>query len=573
MNRSPRLLVVLLVLACAAGCANIPESTPPRFVTELPQVASRVVDNPSPGLNPYGLVGEFVTKTGSSEAARAYLTPEASATWSGTRERIIIEDEPKTLPQSVPEGDRVNEQVVILTGRQIGRLDPRQAFFASVQPVEYQFTVARQADGQWRISKAPDFALITEAAFVASYRRVNLVFFDPGEKVLVPDLRFMAAEPRDSLESRVVDLLLEGPSDGLKGAVVSQLDGVGLRTNVVTDSDGAIKVNFASVDKTAEERGKLAAQVVTTLSEVTTNPIRLLSDDRALVATKQDWRASDISPYENLTTSKPDLLGLAVTGGRLVSLRDGKPVDGPAGSGAYDVVTAAQSLDGSALAVVQRTGSGVRLRVGKVDGDLPEVGLSQAATLTRPTWLLSPGEGIAPNEVWTVQDGTIVTRVVRTVEGTWVGFPVEATELTRDGTITQLRLSRDGVRVAAVVNGQVRVASVVRTNDAVAIRSPLTLQAGVVKQVVGLDWLDRQTLIAATEQASLPVASLPIDGFSLTQFNSANLTLPVTAVTAAPSRSTLVMDSLGLWSTQEANKVWLTHQHGQPPGSIPFYPG
>ncbi|WP_424189360.1 LpqB family beta-propeller domain-containing protein [Actinokineospora sp. G85] len=508
----------------------------PRVVLESDEEKTPKVDDPTPDLNAYALVGEFVTKTGSSEAAKTYLAGAAAREWDSVAEPTIIANSPSTRPESVPTGD-ADVVVVLLEGATIGRLGPLQNYYASVQNAAYRFTVTRQPSGQWRITEAPDTVLITESAFATAYSRVNLQFFDPDESVLVPDPRFVPALPREGLEAKVVGLLLTGPSDSLKGAVANQLDGLVLRTNVLQEPDGAIKINFASVDKSTEERRKIIAQLVYTLSDVTTSPLRIQSEDRQLLPQQEDWRQIDLDPFEKLTTSRPDLVGQAVTHGRVVSLRDGRPISGPAGSGAYDIASAGLSLDGSTLAVVQRTSTGPRLRVGPVDGDLPEISMTPARSLTRPTWLHSASENTPPNEVWTVQDGAIVNRVARGPEGGWDNYPVEATELTRGGgEITDLRLSRDGVRLVAVIDGQVRIAPIIRDRDGgVAVQSPLTIQGGVFNDVVSVDWLDRQTLIVATNDISKPVAALPIDGYSYTIYNSANLTLPVSAITAGPA--------------------------------------
>ncbi|WP_051386107.1 LpqB family beta-propeller domain-containing protein [Actinokineospora inagensis] len=571
-----RLFVLLLGAGLLAGCANIPDRTLPKVVVDNTEEQPRQIGKPAPGLDPFNLVQEFIKNAGTPDAARTYLTDEAKANWkSAAAPPTIIQDEFKTVPQSVPEGHgSADEQIVVLTATSIGSLFSDRSFVPQVQNLEYRVVVRRQ-DGQWRIAEPPGTLLIREADFTKSYRRVNLEFFDPEQRVLVPDPRYVEIEPRQGLFGRVVGLLLGGPSESLKGAVRNQLEGLELSTNVLPEADGSILVNLAKVDKPVEDRQRIAAQLVYSLREVTTSPLRLRSQGLPLVANHdEEWTVGDVGTYDALTTLKPDLLGLAVVNGRLLSLRDGKPLDGPTGNGTYDVASAAQSLDGSQLAVVQRVGGTMKLRVGKTEGDLPEVSLPPAVTLTRPTWLFAGATETGPNEVWTVQDGSLVVRVARTPDGKWEDFPVDASEFTRNGgTITQLRLSRDGARVAAVVNGEIRVASVVRTNDAVTLRASRTLQSGVVKDVIGIDWLDRVTVIAATDMATRPVVSLPVDGYSYTAYNKTNLTLPVTAVTAAPSRSTIVTDGSGMWATQEAGKVWQYHQFNLGPGSLPFYPG
>lgn len=573
-----RLLVVIMVFAgLLTGCANIPDRTPPKVVLDAPGPQERQVRKPTPDLDPLSLVQEFIFRAGTPDAARTYLTDEAKQHWPRIPEPTILQDGFKTPPAPVqdtrqPQGTDPEEKVVMLTATQIGRLKADRAFYPGVQPVEYRIVVRRQPDGQWRISKPPDVLLIEQTKFDAAYRRVNLQFFDPEQRVMVSDPRYVEIEPSEGIEGRVMRLLLAGPSDSLKGAVRSQLEGVDLRTNVVRENDGAVLINLTQVDKSIEDRQRMAAQIVKSVSEVTTSPLRLNTEGRELVPQHGDWRQADVGSYDVLANPKADLLGLVVAGKTIRSMRDGKPIEGPAGAGAYDIVSAAQSLDGSQLAVVHRTPNGMGLRIGKINADLPQIDLPPAATLTRPTWLLGDANG--GGEVWTVLDGTVVVRAVRTSQGTWEDLSVDASELTADGgTITQLRLSRDGVRVAAVVNGEVKVASVVRTNDAVAIRLPRTLQGGKVKEVISVDWLNKVALIVATELNTMPVASLPIDGLTVNPYNSSTLTLPVTAITAAPSRPAVVTDGSGMWSTQEAGKVWQAHQHSQGPGSQPFFPG
>ncbi|MBM7770031.1 hypothetical protein JOD54_000235 [Actinokineospora baliensis] len=569
-----RFVLTVLCALLLTSCANIPVRTLPKVVVDVTEEQPRQIGKPAPGLDPFNLVQEFVKNAGTPDAARTYLTEEAKPGWKGTGVPTIIQDEFKTVPQAVQEGrDPNKEQVVILTATSIGSLFGDWSFVPQVQSLEYRVIIQRQ-DGQWRIAEPPNTVLIREADFMKSYRRVNLEFFDPDQRVMIPDPRYVQVEPRQSLYGRVVDLLLGGPSESLKGAVRNQLEGLVLDTNVLQESDGGILINFGKLDKPLEDRQRIAAQLVRSLREVTTSPLRIRTQGLPLVPGHEDWTSNEPGAYDALTALKADLLGLAVVNGRLVSLRDGKPLEGPTGNGTYDVVRAAQSLDGTQLAVVQRVNGGMKLRVGKADGELPEVSLPAAGTLTRPTWLYAGSEEATPNEVWTVADGTLVVRVARTAEGKWEDYPVDASEFTRNGgTITELRLSRDGARVAAVVNGEVRVASVVRNNDAVMLRSGRTLQAGIVKDVVGLDWLDRLTVIAATGLAIRPVVSMSVDGYSYTTYNKTNLTLPVTAVTAAPGRATIVTDGSGMWTTGEAGKVWQYHQYNLGPGSLPFFPG
>jgi hypothetical protein len=248
-------------------------------------------------------------------------------------------------------------------------------------------------------------------------------------------------------------------------------------------------------------------------------------------------------------------------------------VPGPAGSGEYQVVSGAQSPDGSELAVVvRRPTGGVSLRVGRYGETPREVDLP-ASQMTRPTWTPGSSTADASNELWTVADGNLV-RVVRTADGAWVPQAVNAGELATFGPITQLRLSRDGVRVAVVAGGRLVVCSVVRNQDSsVTLHAPRALQWNTLGNVVDVDWQSQDSLVVATSSPTTPVARLPVDGLQVDRYSSANLTAPVTAVAAAPGRPVMVVDASGGWTANDIGEVWRSMPINFGVGSLPFYPG
>lgn len=575
-----RLLALLFAALVLAGCANIPAQTQPKVVLDDAVADPAPISGPARDIDQFSLVQAFLDNAGNVAAAKTYLTEEARETWPGDGNPIIVKDDVAYRPEipaaGVPEDKDPNVEVITLTTREVGSLKSDGSYYPTIdgKPRQDRLVLRRQPDNQWRIAELPSTRLIAQQRFSGSFRRVNLQFFDPAQKVLVPDPRWVADEPRDTLESRVLELLFAGPSEALQGAVVSSLEGVTTHTNIVRDSDGAIRVNLTNVDgKSLEERNRMVAQIVNSLSGVTLNQLRLLDNDSALIPDRQDWRTGDVPTYDVLATPKSDLTGLAVEGRKIISLRDGRPIAGPAGSGAYDLASAAQSLDGGHLAVVERVNGGVRLRIGPINQELFAVTLDRATSLTRPTWTPGSAEGEPGNEVWTVLNETTVLRAVRTAQGGWSVLPVNASDLTRGGgRITELRLSRDGVRVAAVVNGQVQVASIVRTDDSVTIRSPRTLQFGTIRQVVSLDWSERTVLVVATDLPGLAVVSMPVDGYETTPYLTTNLRLPINAVTAAPSRPVVITDQADIWSTDEPGKIFLSAPQGSA-ASVPFYPG
>ena len=565
-----------------AGCANIPEESTPHAVRDnQPLVTEAAERPPTLNLNAFDLVREFVKRSGNPEAAAMYLTEKAKADWPADSKPYVIHDTFSTVPLSNDDQKQSGEDqggvesgrvVVVLRVTQLGRLGPDNAFVPRIGTPEFKVDVVRE-NGQWRIDDPPDDVYVPYSYFKTSYRPVTVYFFDPDLRITVPDQRYVPAAPSAGLPDRVIKVLLSGPSDSLRRSVVSPLEGVGARTNVVPDTDGTLVVDLNPLgDKSQEQREKIAAQIVLSLQTVTSSRLRIKGDNQDLIQGHGDWRLSDIKQYDAATKPGSDQQGLIAAGGRLRDLRDGKPVPGPAGDGQYDVVSAAQSIDGDQLAVVTRGGGGkLSLRVGRYGEPLQEIALD-ATSMSRPTWRVSTGDQDA-SEVWTVEDGNVV-RVVLGDE-TWRSVEVNASALNENfGDITHLRLSRDGTRAAIVTSrGWVVLAAVVRDKDSVSLSLPRTLSPTMIVNAVGVDWLNQHTLVVATGQPQMPVINLSLDGLTIDIYDPNNLQLPVRAVTAAPDRDVVVTDSAAVSRVSGLGQVWHRLQNGQGPNAIPFYPG
>ncbi|MCP2255057.1 Sporulation and spore germination [Prauserella aidingensis] len=467
-----------------------------------------------------------------------------------------------------------DEHVVTVRGGHVGRLAADSSFIPADDAVEQNVRL-RKENGEWRIVDPPQSVLVTMSDFDETYFRVPVYFFAPESNVLVPDLRYVVASPQSGLPARVVDLLLAGPSDGLTGAVRNPMgDNASLETNVTTTRDGALAVPLTGVaDRSAHDKELIAAQVVRSLQTVTTSRVRLLSNGSALVQGHRDWRPGELPSYQAAATPSSDLPGLMVADGRVLSLGNGQPIPGPAGSG-RNVRSAAQSLGGDQLAVVERAQQGVRLRVGPY-GEEGQVVDLDARSMTRPTWVPATSRSEQSREVWTVASGERVVQVVTDAEGRWVTQSVNSSEINPIGDIDALRLSRDGTRAAMVIGGRVVVAAVVRDDESrasVALRAPRVLQGDELDDAVALDWSGQDALAVATQSEASPVVRVPLDGLRIDQFNSSNLIAPMRGITAAPGRPTVVADATGLWTASDLGDVWRPHdQRGS--SAVPFYPG
>lgn len=571
--RRPLVLVLLLVLAGLAGCASVPESSPVQVLRRVGDGDAPVLPpGPAEGSNALDLVRGFVYASGSSPdrhgAARRFLAPEAADWDDGTGVTVLSEEFDTVYPTSVdPEADM---RTVRIRGTALGKLTPGGWFEASQAPVQIDVNVVRR-DGQWRIARLPGGVLVRMSDFRVNYRTVKTWFVDPVRRVAVPDLRYLPSTPARAQAARAMELLFAGPSAALQGAASSMLvTNAQLRSNVATSPEGSLIVDLTQVGDLDEGgRRLLAAQVVLSLAEVSVGRVRLLADGAPLLPSRSDLTRDDVVSLiaEPVPATAP---ALVVYDGRVHQL-NGAQLDtalpGQVGNGELAVQSAAASPDGRRIAVVAAEGARRRLLVGGTDGPAVPTGLG-ATTMTRPSWTPTG------SEAWTVVDSSTVARVVLDADGNPRSAAVNATELTRLGPVQDLRLSRDGLRVAAVVRGGLYAAALARSPEGdVTIRNVRALRPADIGDVVAVDWRAAETVVAVSRRADGPVSQVSVDGLSWELLPGSNLTPPLRAVAAAPNRPVLVTDQSGVWSFAGGElETWRQVVDGVP-DAVPLYPG
>ncbi|MCX6462019.1 MAG: LpqB family beta-propeller domain-containing protein [Pseudonocardiales bacterium] len=573
-RRAAGALALLLACAGLAGCATVPSESP---VQILRRVTAGEEGEPPPGpadgIDPLGLVRTFVEASASSAdqhaAARQFLADPAQD-WDDGASLTVLDSLFDTVPAPGAPDPSTGVTRVRIRGTAVGRLSSSGSFEPGQGPVQSDVTLVRSAAGQWRISELPAGVLVPLQYFREEYRPVRTWFVDPARRLAVPDQRHIPAFPQAAQVSRVLDLLLAGPSGAALGSVTSQLQQAGLRSNVGQGENGEVVVDLTQVGELDDVgRRLLAAQVVLSLAEVNVQRVRLLVDGIPLLADRPVLTRDDVADLNADVQPGADVPALVAAGGRLRALAavgGAQELAGPVGDGTYDIESAASSVDGSRLAAVTRFEGRRQLLVGGgAEGGVATVGLT-AGSMTRPSW--SP----AGSEVWTVLDGSVVARVL--VDGAVRTGQVNADELVALGPVQDLRLSRDGMRVAAVVDGGLWTGAVTRSVDGeVAIRNVRRLRPADLTEVVAVDWRASESLVVVTRRPDRLVVQVTVDGLQLSTQLVNNLTPPLTAVAAAPNRPLLVTDQSGVWSFGGGQQDAWRQVLGGAPEAKPQYPG
>ncbi|OZF30329.1 hypothetical protein CH294_25195 [Rhodococcus sp. 14-2483-1-1] len=566
-RRGSRVLAICaLAIALVGGCASLPESSSPQAIGTLTDGAVPTsAPAPEPGREPDRLLDDFFEASAVSanrhQAARQFLTEEASGTWDDGA-RTVVADRIDTLS-----GPRTADTAQFtIRSTTAGMLASGGEYQAGSDTFDVAIEMTR-VDGQWRISKLPPGVVIDRSAFLNTYQQRSLYFVDPLGGVLVPDVRWTSGS-QDQLANQLVQLLIDGPKSALSAAVSNELsDDVSIR-GPITKADGqtsqvgvglgGIKIDFGGLqNKGDRDRELLAAQVIWTLASAeVAGPYVLLADGQPIDTTKPDgWTTAGVDSFDPLGGTDSTIGLHALASGGLLEVDEAETTPAPGYFGqARNLRSVALSNDGTLVAGVADTGRPApapssTLMVGSYDGGAFPV--AEGQSITRPTW------GSDDNAAWAVIDGTNVIRAARDPSTGQVSvIPVDATAVTTLGTrITELRLARDGVRAALIVDGVVYVATVVRDPSGVySLTSPRAVAIGLGSDATSLDWSTGDTIVIARVATDTPVVQVTVDGSRMDALPSRNLTTPVLAVDASPETE-YVADARAVFALNNADPV------------------
>ncbi|WP_068270434.1 MtrAB system accessory lipoprotein LpqB [Aldersonia kunmingensis] len=529
-------------LTVLSGCASLPDTSTPEAIGTIARIPpSQNQPEPVPGREPDLLVRDFLKASTDPverhRAARQFLTPATSQKWDDAASATII-DKVDVLPES----RTADRATYLIRANRTGSLQPGGTYQAEEGTFESRVSLVR-ADGDWRIDELPAGVIMDRSQFLNSYQRKSLHFLDPAGTSTVPDPRWISAT-REQLAAELIGLLIQGPSPTLAPAVRNELgEGISIRgpitkadgrTNSVGVGLGGIRADFAgAAGLDRQSRELLAAQVVWTLANAEiSGPYVLLADGKPLDGRYADgWTTADVAALNPVAGDSADTGLHAVSDGVLVDVTDTGTVPAPGYFGTVNNMrTAALSRDGSYVAAVVDTGrqsAANALMIGSYGGGAFPV--AEGGAVTRPTWAADDGSA------WAVIDGSRVVQAVRDRETGQVSLnEVDASAINALGTITEMRLSRDGVRAALIVDGKVYVAVVVpQQRGGPALSAPMLVAVGLGSPAVSLDWSTSETLVVARATPDTPVAMVAVDGSRFDTLPGRNLTAPVSSVDAS----------------------------------------
>lgn len=486
-----------------AGCTGLPTTGPPNAglavgeeIEEPP--FSFIAEGPEPGAGPARIVEGFLDASMSPAdswgIARKFLTDDFQSAWKPdagvTIDRSV---ENRDYDSTVePDDEDATSAEVSVSLAQVASVDGTGAYTADTGTATATYRLVREEGGEWRISEALDGITLDIDTFGQVYEKFSLQYFDPTWSHLVPDVRWFPR--RAAMATTVVRALISGkPSEWLAPAVrpfSSDVEMVGDAVTVDTSQVASVPLNRAALSASPTDLARMRTQLEASLEGAGVTEVRLLVDGVPLDAGRITVEDPIIDP--GVLVLGDEMFGIATSGGEIA------PVSGLTAQiakiadpiAAVDVsadaqLAAVQLRDGRVFAVSEGHTNQVDGRGGLVAPSLDPFGLIWTAPASNP----------AAVQVSTAQADP------STVSDAWPSADA----------ISQLRVSADGARVAAVVTsgGERRlvVASVIRDEEQrpISLGTPYYEVAQLSGAVQGLSWVgaDAVAVLSATPDPTL----------------------------------------------------------------------
>ncbi len=433
----------LAAFACAgllalSACAGLPREGEVHVVKPSPVAEGEigfVARPPARGATPEQVVAGFLDATAAGfdddfVVARQYLQGSVASSWDPLAQVRVYSD-----TQNVQASTTSSGAIRVSVGS-LGTVSHEGVYSESSNEatITTDFSLARNAEGEWRIASLEDGIFLSEHLFSQLYVKAPVYYLASSADFLVADLHWY---PRKTFPTQAVRALLSGPTDPLASAVTTAFPANTALVGSVDVKDGVALVNLSKEVLGASSNGQahLMAQLRRTLTSLVT-----IQDVHVSV----EGVALEEDSVDNLTPYPFGSYPLAV-------ISQGVPAVVSASDGSTTPVTENHSVVSLGLRDLAVTYSDTSPIYAALSGDRNKLytlnATSDPAQVVSGTTLLAPSFDTA-GWVWTgetLAQGKLLVAEPRT------GASGEVTAPWLTGmSIRSLAVSRDGARIAVV---------------------------------------------------------------------------------------------------------------------------
>ncbi len=576
------------VAALLGGCATVPTSGPIRSGGGAGDVGDPAygvqVQAPRPGAGARAIVNDFLDAmaTSAPDVFKQYLTPQAAASWRPD-DSVTVFDRAKQQPIQ-PETGPDGSTLVTLNAPLVATLDTRGGWHGAMRgdpPVKYIFKLIR-VKGELRISNPPRNRLVASDLFTSNYRARNLYFFTRSWDALVPDPVYLPVRtPSGQNATGLAQALLAGPTDRL-GDSVNKVAPAGTEVvSVTVDGDGVatVALNDRITGLGPDTRPKLAAQLAWTLRQVGVLKLKITAAGQPyeIDGTTAEQPVSHWDSYDAAFASRAGRQLYVLSGNSEVAPWDSLDAttdQSPQVSTTFRGLTRLR-IESIAVDLEGQNGAAV------TDGAVIAGSLGQTP---KPATIYTEGHVLRPSfdkdrNLWIVDQADTAARIRVRRDGEQ---PVTVRAPGLEGKkITTFRVSRDGVRVLAVLQtaegSQVvlgRITGIQRSRR-IAVVQALQFDYNDIADA-GWSSTNKIMLLGRTGAGPYQMVEVNIDGSQLAQIqgNGAQEFNPVELAVAPDSDALPVVRSNGELLVRQRDLNWarLTTR-GRPVTGHAVYPG
>lgn len=488
MRRVMMAAVVVGVALGLVGCGGIPTSGSVQqgqlIDEEIAPDFGYDPSGPQEGATQADILTGFIQAATSPQddykIARQFLTPGVAEDW-----------EPNEITQvrsgvgTTQANDDGSFTYVFSSSAYVDKLGTYVSAEQSTQRLEFGFV--QNADGEWRISEAPDGIVLSSDGFGAIFDDYALYYYDPTYQFLVPDVRWFPRTTR--LATRLVLALLSGQSSWLaQGITNSEFPTGTTLDSAVTIESGVATVDLSEevLEASPEQRARMAEQLKNTIRDVSS----VVMTVRGVPIDVPDSRAVPVinpSAQGQLLARTEDGFGF-LTGGRELGTLSGQSAE-VVELDALDV-TLSRNRDFSAVLAADG--------VHAVFADnSPQLLLDGRASLVAPS--TDPS-----GYVWSVPATDASAIRVFSTNGERVSL---VTPIVAGAQVVSLAVSRDGSRLMMYtsVNAEphLTVYGILREDGVpFALGPPFEVRLDQLLTPLDAAWVDDRTIATLAEQSS-----------------------------------------------------------------------